>query len=181
MHRYNLSAPSRSAITRRVICYGILFFILGIAQCSFFSGLSFLRVIPDIVVGGVAAVALLDTQKTAIVCGIAAGAMIDALGGAGLSLSPLAFMAIAIICSEISKKMLPKFLAWVLILIPAVASNALFTLIGITFTYGGVALSSVIGNILIPEAILTFILSLPIFFLVKLCVRISDAKGRFKI
>ena len=181
MHRYNPSAPSRASVTRRIICYCVLFFTLGVAQCSFFANLSFISVVPNIVLGAVVAISLLDSQRCAIVCAIGAGAMIDALGGAGLSLSPLVFMAIAMICSEIAKKMLPSFPSWVILLIPAVMLHAAFTLARLALSFNGFTLSSVLKNILIPEAILTLIISLPIFFLVKLCVRISDAKSKFKI
>lgn len=181
MYHYNTTFSSRSAITRRILIYGILFFILGIAQCSFFSGLSFLNAIPDIVMGAVVAISLLDSQKTAVVCGIGAGALIDALGGSGISLSPVFFMIIAIVCSEIAKKMLPNFLSWLIILIPAVAIRASFTLLNILLSFEGTLFSSVLKSILLPEALLTFIISLPIFFMVKLCVKIADAKNKFKI
>ena len=181
MYRHNSTLPSRSAIIRRIVVYSILFFTLCVAQCSFFAGLSFLRAVPDIVMGAVVAIALLDTQKSAIICGIAAGTMIDALGGSGISLSPIAFMIIAILCSEIAKKMLPNFLSWAVMLIPAVALRSLFTLISIAVSFDGIALSSVFSSILLPEAILTFFLSLPIFFAVKFCVKIADAKNKFKL
>jgi len=131
--------------------------------------------------GAVVATALLDSQKSAVVCAIAAGAMIDALGGAGLSLSPIAFMIIAIVCSEIAKKILPSFLSWTVILIPAVVLRSLFTLISIAISFDGIAFLSVFSSILLPEAILTFFFSLPIFFAVKLCVKIADAKNKFKL
>lgn len=181
MYHHNSPLTSRSSIIRRIVVYSILFFTLGIAQCSFFAGLSFLSVVPDIVMGAVVAIALLDTQKNAIICGIAAGAMIDALGGSGLSLSPIFFLIIAIICSEIAKKILPTFISWAVILIPAVALRSFFTLISLAISFDGIAFSSVFSSILLPEAILTFFLSLPIFFAVKLCVKIADAKNKFKL
>ena len=91
----NVSA--KFSILRRVILYGILFFMLSVVQCSFLSRLSFLSVVPNIVLGGVCAISLLDDQKTATVCGICAGFLLDAIGGAGISLSPLLFMIVAII------------------------------------------------------------------------------------
>jgi hypothetical protein len=108
------NGTSKISILRRAVLYGVLFFILSVAQCSFFSRLSFFSTIPNLVLGGVVAVALLDDQKTSVVCGIGAGFILDAIGGAGISLSPLTFMIAAIICSEISKKMLPHFLSWIM-------------------------------------------------------------------
>ena len=101
MNSYQNTAVKLS-VMRRVIIYGVLFFILCVAQTSFFGQLSFLSVVPNLALGGVAAVALLDEERCAIVCGIAAGFLADAIGGSGISLSPIIFMLVAIICAEIS-------------------------------------------------------------------------------
>ncbi|MBQ8141506.1 MAG: hypothetical protein IJ038_07425 [Clostridia bacterium] len=178
-HRRN-DTP-KSAVLKRVAAYGILFFILGVAQCSFFTNLSFLSAVPDIVLGAVAAVALLDTQKTAAICGIASGFMIDALGGSGLSLSPIVYFAIALICSELSKKMLQSFLSWIFVLAAASVLNSLFTYAYISLSFENAAFSAVFKSILLPEALTTAVFSLPIFFIVKLCVRIAEAKNKFKM
>jgi cell shape-determining protein MreD len=179
LHRRN--EASRSAIIRRIIVYGISFFILGIAQCSFFTNLSFISFVPDIVMGAVAAVSLLDSQRSAIICSIAAGAMIDALGGSGLSLSPIAFLVIALIVSEISKKILPSFISWLVILVPSALIKAIFTLFNIYFATGELSLFKTFEAILLPEFILTVLLSLPIYYVMKLCVKIIEQKSKFKV
>ena len=180
MNSYQNSTASLSVI-RRVIFYGVLFFLLSVLQGSFFGQLSFLSVVPNLALGGVAAVALLDDERSAAVCGIAAGFIADAIGGSGISLSPLLFLAAAIVCSEISKKMLPHFLSWLVLMLIAAVLGACMTVLNIIVSFDGVAISAIFKSLLLPELLATYIISLPIFFLVKLCVRFSDAKTTFKI
>ena len=175
------SATASLSVIRRVIFYGVLFFLLSVLQTSFFSQLSFLSVVPNLALGGVAAVALLDEERCAVVCGIAAGFLADAIGGSGISLSPLVFMAVAIICSELSKKMLPHFLSWLVVMLCAALLGTLATMLNIWASFDGVSIVSVFKSLLLPEFLATYFISLPVFFLVKLCVRFSDAKTTFKI
>ena len=175
------NANIKLSVMRRVIFYGVLFFILCVAQSSFFGRLSFLSVVPNLALGGVAAVALLDEEKCAIICGIAAGFLADAIGGSGISLSPLIFMIAAIVCSEISKKMLSHFVSWLLLMLIAAALGAMGTLLNIAVNTAGADIASIFKGLLLPEILATYFISLPIFFLVKLCVRFSDAKTKFKI
>lgn len=171
----------RGAVIKRIIIYGIMFFILGVAQCSFFNELSFLSAVPNIVLGGVAAIALFDSQRAAVICGISAGAMIDALGGSGISISPVALLCVALLCSEIAKKMLPSLISWILILLPAALVGSLFTVANIIISVKSFGFVAVLKSILLPEFILTIIFSIPLFFIVKLCSRLADAKNKFKI
>jgi rod shape-determining protein MreD len=175
------NASLKLSVMRRVIFYGVLFFILCVAQSSFFARLSFLSVVPSLALGGVAAVALLDEEKYAIVCGIAAGFLADAIGGSGISLSPLIFMISAIVCAQISRKMLPHFLSWLIVMLVAAVLGALGTALNILVNTSGVEIAALVRSLLLPELVATYFISLPIFFLVKLCVRLSDAKTKFKI
>ncbi len=174
-------ASVKPSSVRRIIFYGVLFFILCVAQISFFSQLSFLSATPNIVLCGVAAVALLDDRKCAVICGIATGSLIDALGGAGISLSPLTFMLVALMCSQIAKKMLPHFLSWLVMLIVASLSACAITAISIILSFGAETLKAVLLSLILPELISTYILSIPIFFIVRFGVRFAAAKATFKI
>ena len=174
------NANLKLSVIRRVIFYGALFFLLSVAQTSFFAQLSFLSVVPNLALGGVAAVALLDEERCAVVCGIAAGFLADAIGGSGISFSPLVFMIAAIVCAQVSRKMLPHFLSWLVVMLVASVLGALGTALCILLN-SSVAISAVFGSVLLPELLATYFISLPVFFLVKLCVRFSDAKTKFKI
>ena len=180
MTSYQNGAPKLS-VMRRVIIYGVLFFILCIAQTSFFSQLSFLSVVPSLALGGVAAVSLLDDQRCAVVCGIAAGFLLDAIGGCGISISPLVFMLVAVICSEIAKKMLPHFLSWLIVMLVAALLGAMITALNFIISFGAISFSELLLSLLLPELLATYFISLPVFFFVKLCVRLADTKTKFKM
>ena len=171
----------RSAILRRILIYAPIFFLLGVAQCSFFTELFFISAVPNIVMGAIVTVALLDSQKTAAVCALASGFMIDALGSSGISLSPIAFFAVALAASEISKKMLPTFLSYLLVLIPSAIINSAFTVIKIFFETKELRFLSILKTILFPEFILTLIFSLPLFFIIRFFARMIDKKSKFKV
>lgn len=181
MNNPRRNQAAKLAVIKRIIIYGITFFILGVAQCSFFNELSFLSATPNIILGAVAAVSLIDSQRSAAVCGIAAGFLIDALGGTGISISPVALLCVALLCSEIAKKILPTFISWLILLIPASIVGSVFTLVNIFLLVGKLQVSAILKSILLPEFILTVIFSIPLFFIIKLCVRLADAKSKFKI
>ena len=179
---YNRRGESqREAVLRRVIIYGVAVFILCVAQCSFFTRLSFLDVVPDIVMGVVAVIALLDSQKTALICAIASGFLLDAIGGAGISLMPFAFFLVAIVASEISKKMLVSIFTWIIVLSASAFTKAVFSLMYIFLSYEGIVVSTVIKTIIAPEFFLTLLFSLPLFYIMKPLSRLVDAKSKFKI
>lgn len=172
---------SRSAILRRILIYTPLFFILGVAQCSFFTELSFISAVPNIVMGAIAAIALLDSQHTSIICALASGFMIDALGSSGISLAPISFLVIALVASEISKKILPTFISYLAVLVPSAIINTLFTVIKIFFATKELRVLSILKTILLPEFILTLIFSLPLFFIIRFLALIVDKKSKFKV
>lgn len=171
----------RSAILRRILIYTPIFFLFGIAQCSFFTELSFISAVPNIVMGTVAAIAFLDSQRSAVICALASGFMIDALGSSGISLSPIAFLAVVLVSSEIAKKILPTFISWLIIILPSAIINSIFTVIRILLITKDLQIVSIFRVILLPELILTIIFSLPIFFIIKICIRFADKKSKFKL
>ncbi|MBO5415684.1 MAG: hypothetical protein J6A83_03555 [Clostridia bacterium] len=172
---------NREAVIKRILVWGALLFILAVAQCSFFTGLTFMPAVPNILLGAVAAISVFDTQRSAAVCGIAAGFLGDALGGSGISLSPLALLVVAIVSAELSKKLIPNFFTWAVLLIPASLIGSVFTFVNLFISFGRPSFASVFKSILLPELLMTVICSLPLFFIVKLCARLIDAKGKFKI
>ena len=166
---------------RRLTVYLPVIFLLAITQCSFFAQLYFLPATPDLMIGFVVAVAMLDSQPSAAICGIGAGFIIDAIGTTGLSFAPLFYMLCGVFCAFLSKKMLPSFLSWVVELAVFSVIKALFTLANIFYTFSGVAFVSVLINTLIPEMICTFVVCLPVFFVVKLCMIPIDSKRRIRL
>ena len=119
---------NRQLFLRRALVFSPVIFLLAIAQCSFFAQLYFLPAVPDLMLGTVVAIAMLDSQKSAAVCGIGAGFVIDTIGASGLSFSPLFYMLCGVISAVLAKKMLQSFLSWTIALAVFSVAKAFFTL-----------------------------------------------------
>ena len=175
-------AESKSQLLlRRSLVYAPVIFLVAIIQCSFFAQLKILPAVPDLILGLVVGIAMLDSQKAAVVCGIGAGFVIDAIGSSGLSLSPLFYMLIGALCGALAKKMLPRFISWVVNLLVFSATKALFTMLNIFLLPGGFSFKDTLLSILLPEFVCTFIICLPIYFIVKLCMIPIDSKRQLRL
>ena len=169
----------RPDVWKRVAVYGLLLLILGAAMCSFFAQLTRLPATPDLILGAVLAIALLDGRKTAAIVGVFGGIVIDSLGGVGVSLSPLLYLVVVLTVGGISEKMLPGFFSWLCLLLPSLLLRGLFTALGFLFYTGGLPVGEVLRSVILPEAICTVIFCCPLYFLVKLCVLpIKDRRDR---
>ena len=131
--------------------------------------------------GLVVAVAMLDSQHSATVCGIGAGFVIDSIGSTGISFSPLFYMLCGAFCALLAKKMLPSFLSWVVELAIFSAVKGIYTLAGVYYSWSGAPIATVLLRTVLPEMICTFIVCLPIFFVVKLCMIPIDSQRRLRL
>ena len=171
----------RQLFVRRALVFSPVIFLLAVAQCSFFAQLKILPAVPNLMIGVVVAIAMLDSQKSAVVCGISAGFVIDAIGASGLSFSPLFYMLCGALCGVFAKKMLPSFLSWAVNLTVFSVLSSLFTLINLVSRIDDVSLAEAFTGVLLPEMICTYVVCLPIFFIVKLCMVPIDAKRRLRL
>ncbi len=169
----------RPEIVRRIVIFGLLVLILSAAMSSFFAQLTSLPAIPDLMLGAVIAVALLDGRASAAIVAVAGGVAVDALGGVGASLSPLLYLGVVLTVGFLSEKMLPGFLSFILLLLPSLILRALFSLVGVWIFVGEITFYGVFSGVILPEAISTFLFCLPIYFLVTLCLLpIKDRRER---
>ena len=166
-------------LLRRIIIYSAVFFFLGVLQCAFFSRLKPLASAPDIVLGGICAVMLLDDKKAAAVCAIGAGYFVDALGSVPPSFSPLFYLLCVAVVGQVTDKMMPSLASFAVSVLPAAGLGAVYTFINLWLTFGELPSISCLWIALLPEFLCTSLFSLPIYFLMKLCTVPIDAKGRF--
>ena len=180
--RASFRVESKSQLLlRRSLVYCPVIFLVAIIQCSFFAQLKILPAVPDLILGLIVGIAMLDSQKAAVVCGVGAGFVIDAMGSSGLSLSPLFYMLIGALCGALAKKMLPRFLSWALNLLIFSAVKTILTILNLLYMPGGFSLSHSLVPILLPEFICTFIICLPMYFIVKLCMIPIDRKRQLRL
>ena len=166
-----------SMMRKRVLLYSVAIFLLTVARGSFFARLEILPVSPDLVLGAVAAVAVVDSIETAAVTGVIGGIIADAVGGFGMYLSPIVYLAAAVAVAIATKKMMPRYLSWLATFPIACIIGGGATVLR-SFLFGApVAFGALIWHIIIPEFIFTVIFSLPLFPLIKLCSAIGGGKS----
>ena len=168
-------------LLRRILIYGAVFFFLGVAQCAFFSYLKPFGATPNITLGALCAVIMLDNKKSAAVCAIAAGYFIDSLGAVPPSFSPLFYLICIAVLGKVSDKMMPRFVSFALLMLPATALNALYTYFSVWFAAKSSPSLSILPSLILPEMLSTFVFCLPIYFLIKLCVLPIEDKGRITL
>ena len=166
-------------IIKRVLIWGILLLVLSAASCSFFSNLHICPATPDLLLGAVVAITLLDSKKSAAVFAVAAGIVSDALGGAGISFSPIVYLLIAALVSALGEKMLPAFPSYTVLLIPAILAMELLGMVEIFVLYRSLPSLGVILGTFLPEAICTLVFCLGVYPLIKLCSLFLGARNKF--
>ena len=173
------SNAASASTAKRIVIYGALTLMLGCAQCAFFPTLKICPATPDLVLGMLLAIALLDSPGCSAVCALGAGAFIDALGGSPLAISPIVYLLFTLIISAFSGKVLKSFFSYVLLLIPALIYRAAATYLCFSLHIGALAPLWSLEEIILPEAVCTAIFTLPVYFIVKLCLKPIDDRGRF--
>ena len=166
-------------ILRRVLIYGAAAFILGVIQCSFLSRLKPFGATPDVILGSLCAICMLDNKKTAAVYAIGAGYFIDAIGATSLSFGALFYLLCAFLASALAQKLIPRFFSYALALLPLLVCRAVYTYLCLWLSARALPPVGLSLGIILPEALSTFVLCLPVFFLIKLCTLPIGARGRF--
>ena len=164
---------------KRVVIYGIITLVLASAQCAFFPLLNICPRTPDLIMGMLLAITLLDGEKSAAVCAVASGFFIDALGSSFLALSPVIYLVFVAFISVFTKKVLKSLASYLLLLMPMLVYRAAATYLCILITEGGLPAPWVFTQILLPEAIATGLLCIPVYFILKLCSGALVTHSRF--
>ena len=176
----NKSGVSQGLV-RRLIIFGLMTLVLGCAQCAFFPLLDFCPATPDLILGMLLAIALLDSIKSAAITAVCAGFFVDAIGSSGIALSPIIYLLFVLIVGALSGKVLKSFASFVLLLIPSLIYRGAATLL-CCFLIAGAEFSSVaelLRNVVLTEMLTSGLLCLPIYFIVKLCSGALENHSRF--
>lgn len=108
-----LSSTSWQTLLRKSVVWGIWLFLLAVLQTSFFSVIRVFGAVPDLVLPAVITIAVYDRERMGTVAGIMGGYIADAIGGTGLSLSPLVYMLCGIIVALLAYSVLRRdFFSW---------------------------------------------------------------------
>ena len=167
----NLStAGEKRLVLRRIIVFGAVAFLLGVLQCSFFSRLKPFGAVPNLMLGSLCAITMIDNKRTAAVYGIAAGYFIDALGAVPPSFSPVFFLICVLVFGKISDKMMPRFISYLVIMAVAVVMGGAFTYVNLCVAISGIPSFGVFLRIALPEMLCTYVFCLPVYFIIGLCM-----------
>ena len=176
MKRRRTYNRARAERIRRILVYSLLTVGMATAQCSLLARLHILPVTPDWMLGLVIAILLLDSVQAATVVAIGSGVLLDALGSGGLLLSPLFYFILCLLLFLPASKMLPRFLSFVVLLLPALLLRGGHTLLCMTLYTGGVPSAATLLSVLPAELVLTALFCLPVYWLVRLCRLPLDAR-----
>ena len=155
----------RSSLLYKILKYGIIFFFV-IMLPTVTLPLASSLVVPDLVLCAVIAVAMGEDERTAGICGVVAGFFLDALGGVGLSLSPLVYGFCGYLAGVMVRFFLRRnFPSYLIYVACAAAANSVITLFFIYVWQDTVPLNAAFTDIVIPEFLLTLLAS-PLLYLV---------------
>lgn len=158
----------RPDMIKRIVLYGILLLLLSAMQCSFFARLQFLPATPDLILCAVLGILLLDSDSAAFVSAVAGGLMLDAVGGLGISWSPAFYLIVAAVMSLLAKKVMPGLPSFLVLLLPSLLLRAGCTALGAWLGKHAMTASETVKQILIPEAVITFVCGFMVYALVRL-------------
>ncbi len=170
MMRNISNAGEKRLVMRRIIIFGAVAFLLGILQCSFFARIKPFGAVPNLMLGSLCAITMIDNKKSAAVYGIAGGYFIDALGAVPPSFSPVFFLISVVVIGKISEKMMPRFVSFLIVMIPTVLMGGVFTYINMCVSASGLAPLGVFFKIALPEMLCTYVFCLPVYFIIGLCM-----------
>ena len=172
MTRNYRSRRARGEILRRTAVWGSLLFLLAVSEGAFFARLHFLPATPDLILGAVIAIALADSVPVAAIAAVGGGFLVDAMGGTGAYLSPILYFVAVLAVSGMAEKMMARILSWILLMMPALLLRAGTTYLNVRLAYGSVSLRELLLHTLLPEASVTLLLGIPLYFIVFLCERL---------
>ncbi|MBE6546787.1 MAG: hypothetical protein E7668_05045 [Ruminococcaceae bacterium] len=164
----------RPELLKRSLIYGLLLLLLTAAQCSFFTGLSFLPATPDLLLGALMALTLLENRPTVAILAIAGGFLCDALGSTGVSFTPLFYLLTVVLAGILAEKMLPRFWSFLLLMLPAALLRMGYS--ALRAALGGISPLSILKSSLLPELLLTVLCALPLYALCLLCAHLAKER-----
>ena len=173
------SRTDKSVIFRRILIYSIAIFFLGIFQCAFFSRLKPFGATPDLILCAVCAVLLIDDKNTALVCAVGGGYFIDAIGAIPPCFSAIVYVIAVALTATLAQKLLARIPSYLILLLPASLTRAVFTYVSICLTYGSIAPASALTSVIFPEILATLVFAIPVYLLIKLCYLPIRARNQF--
>ena len=166
-----LSVVTWQTVVKKSIVWGVCLFLLAVLQTSFFSVIRVFSAVPDLVLPAVVAIAVYDRERTGTIAGIIGGYFVDALGGVGLSLSPLVYMICGCLAALLVYSILRRdFFSWLVITAGALVISGIAALICVAVNVESAAFtaSQAFSRLLVPQFFASLVAGIPVYFIIKL-------------
>lgn len=146
--------------------YGVVLYLVGILQVTFFAKINLFGAVPDLLLAAVATIALYEDGKVASICGIISGFFYCALGGTSLPL----YVVFSFLCAYtlyiatdngLPRKHSSYFAATLL----SFGAKALFNVAELSLTAQSFSIFSAFWSIILPEFICSMLFS-PISYII---------------
>ncbi len=153
--------------------YALLILALSVFQSTLGPRVGFFGCTPAIMLTLTAAAGFFDGEETGMLIGLASGFLLDALGGVGVSVLPLAYTLVGWFVAMMSRRMghdrsnalFDRFLHYLIWLCVAVGLGMVITALCLGLTAGRVNIIAATLQILLPEALGSFVWGLPVGFI----------------
>ena len=132
--------------------YTVLSVLLILLETTFFARFRPFGASPDILIVTVMAIGMYDGGRAGAVYGIWIGFVADTLGGAGITVLPLAYMLVGYICGVVAEDYYRRTVLLFLIFDAAVCAARMFiTLLYVFLTWPSFDFGAVFGAAILPE------------------------------
>ena len=171
MPKYVLSqsARSRRLTWRYVALLGGLLLLISLLQISFFARFRLMGVTPDLMIVTVLCLAFFCGEHTGACVGLAAGFLIDSLGSTGIVLLPLFYLLLGYPAGHFAGRASARgFVGYLPYLAITLGYRALITLLYAAITYESLYFGPLLVHTLLPEALVTAIAGLGLYFPLRL-------------
>ena len=174
-----IGAENEGKVTlKKIISYSVAVFLLAVFQSSVGSRVGLFSTTPAFTLILTALASMFEDRKTGAVVGLAGGFLTDALGGSGFSLLPFFYTLTGWFLGEICERLghpgrqaSGAFLRSLMWLAAASGAGTVFTAILIVLSAGRMNFFSSVPHILLPEALSTFLWSVPMLGIFMLLYR----------
>ena len=166
-----LTPVSWQTVFKKSLIWGIWLFFLAILQTTLFSHIRIFGAVPDLILPAVVAVAVYDKERTGTIAGIVGGVLIDALGGVGLSISPLVYMICGTFVALMTYSVLRRdFISWLTGTAASLIITGGFSVLSARVALGAsrFASSDIWSELLIPQYFASLIMGVPVWFFTRL-------------
>lgn len=158
-------------VMKGIVC-ALLIAFFALLQTTLFTRFRPFGAIPDLMLPLVIAIAMTEHEKYGAICGICAAFVIESLGGESLTLLPLLYMPCGYMCGILTVHYFRDSIAVrAMYTLGSSVLRGVFTAIIALSTLGGISITALFSEALVPEFFANIIFAALPHLVAKLCLR----------